>query len=797
MSVLNTKLRRDLGRSKGQFIAIAITIFLGITLFGGSFDAYRSLEASYRQLYDDLDFADLWVVGGDVSDFAEQAAADPEVTAVEIRHQADAGIRPVPGRSLYGRLVGIPLGSEPAVNRLLLQAGTPLESPDAVLVEHHMADNFDLGVGDTIEIAASTGEWKTFTIGGVVASAEYLWPAPSRQQLFVTPDDFGVVFLADDVVGELAGPGAGSQAVVRYTPDADTPTVDDRLTDKALNLGATDTYTRAEQPSNSALQEDVRGFGELAFMFPVLFLTAAGLGAWVMLTRLVMTQLPVIGTLMANGMRRRSIFRHYLSYGVVVGLSGAIPGVIAGALMAWGVAGLYTSAIAVPITVVKIDATTPLQGLAFGLIAGLIAAALPAWRAISRSPAEALKGSRPTGMAKPTMLERAIPPLRRLPTTRALVLRNVFRNKRRTLTTMLGVVLSLTLILVSWGMIDTVDVLLDRQFGVVEQSDARVVLVQPAGPATLDAFLAIEGIDDAEPIVTLDVVVEANGERYSTNLQGFDAGTDMHGFVGGAGPVALPDDGLLLGDSLVDLLGISAGDTVTIHVPSLGVAIDERVAGFVDEPLGTFAYASNSRLTSALMSSPTAISAADLTTGVVQFGAALRFADGTDFDSVRTQIESVPGVVAVLSTRALEDMINSFMGLFYAFVGVMLVFGGMLAFGIIFNTMSVNLAERQVEVATMEAAGVTEGTIARLITAENMLVTLIGIVPGLLFGFLIAQEFMAAYDSDQFTFTLAMRWTTPVLSALFIVMVTLLSQWPGLRAIRRLDIAKIVRERAV
>ena len=56
---------------------------------------------------------------------------------------------------------------------------------------------------------------------------------------------------------------------------------------------------------------------------------------------------------------------------------------------------------------------------------------------------------------------------------------------------------------------------------------------------------------------------------------------------------------------------------------------------------------------------------------------------------------------------------------------------------------------------------------------------------------------MAAYDTDQFAFTLSMRWTTLVLSALFIVVVTLVSQWPGLRAIRRLDIAKIVRERAV
>ena len=75
--------------------------------------------------------------------------------------------------------------------------------------------------------------------------------------------------------------------------------------------------------------------------------------------------------------------------------------------------------------------------------------------------------------------------------------------------------------------------------------------------------------------------------------------------------------------------------------------------------------------------------------------------------------------------------------------------------------------------------------------------TLIAIVPGLVVGYLTALKFMAAYDTDQFTFTLDMRTTTFVLSALFILVVTLLSQWPGLRAIRRLDIAQVVRERAV
>jgi putative ABC transport system permease protein len=797
MSVLTTKLRRDLGRNKAQFIAIAITIFLGITLFGGSFDAYKSLEASYEQMYDDLEFADLWVTGGDVDGFAAAALATDGVVAAETRHQAEAGIKPVPDRALYGRLVGIPVDDQPAVNRLMILDGSYLSGPDSVLVDHHLANHYGILVGDVVEVADANGDWQALTVDGIVASAEYIWVAPSRQQLLATPDEFGVLFVADDVVVTLSGPGAVSHTLVTYATSADAPALTDTLTSVALELGASDVYDQLGQPSNSALQQDVKGFGDLAFMFPMLFLTAAGLGAWVMLTRLVMTQLPVIGTLMANGMKRGRLFRHYLSYGVFVGLSGAIPGVIVGSLMAWGIAGVYTSAVGVPVTVVKIEPTTILMGLSFGLVAGLISAALPAWRAIGLSPAEALRGSRPTGVAQATLLERMIPRLTTMSTERALVLRNVVRNRRRTLTTMLGVVLALVLILVSWGMIDTVQVLVDKQFQQVELSDARVVLAAPADSLMLGELQAVAGVESVESIATLPVVLEANGERYATGLQGFMAGTTMRGFVSDAGPITLPDDGVLLGIATQDLLGVDAGDTITLRVPALNTTILQSIAGFVAEPLGTPAYISIDQLGALAVGPASSISFEDLAGSGIEFGAAVRLDAGVEFDLVRPELEAVSGVVAVTSTRSLEQMFHSIMKFFNVFVGVMLAFGGLLAFGIIFNTMSVNLAERQVEVATMKAAGVTDRRIARLITAENLIVTLVAIVPGLVIGFLVAREFMAAYESDQFSFTLAIRWTTFVVSAGFILVVTLLSQRPGLREIRRLDIAKIVRERAV
>jgi putative ABC transport system permease protein len=109
--------------------------------------------------------------------------------------------------------------------------------------------------------------------------------------------------------------------------------------------------------------------------------------------------------------------------------------------------------------------------------------------------------------------------------------------------------------------------------------------------------------------------------------------------------------------------------------------------------------------------------------------------------------------------------------------------------------MSANIAERTREVATLLAVGTDRRTVSRYITAENLLVALLGIPIGLVVGYLAAREAMASFSSDLFAFELSIRPTTFVWAALAVMAVGLVSQLPGLRAIRRINIAKVVKER--
>ncbi|NIS35081.1 MAG: FtsX-like permease family protein, partial [Actinobacteria bacterium] len=84
------------------------------------------------------------------------------------------------------------------------------------------------------------------------------------------------------------------------------------------------------------------GFEEMALFFPVLFLAAAAMAAYVTISRLVATQRPYVGVMLANGYTRGQVLRHYLGYGLLPGMAGSIPGAIAGVLLARLITELYT-----------------------------------------------------------------------------------------------------------------------------------------------------------------------------------------------------------------------------------------------------------------------------------------------------------------------------------------------------------------------------------------------------------------------------------------------------------------------
>jgi len=792
VSYLSRKRRRDIRRRKWQFLAVGVTVTIGVMTFAATYDAYRNLTVSYEQTYERLAFADMTITGG-ADGLSDTLGAIPGVNTVTVRRSADVPIT-IGAKTLRGRLVGMPVPDQPDVNRIDVEEGTYLATggnQDSV-AEIHIAKTFDLQPGDTFTVVVGSGI--EFAIVGTAASPEYLWPAASTQEIFVDPEQFGVFFVDDEILTRVPPSVAVTETLVLYDKGVDVQALDGVVQKAATAAGATSILSQADHPSNSSLQLDVSGFQQMSIAFPLLFLSAAGMALYVLLTRTVFAQRAIIGTLRASGMSPRSLKRHYLGFGLWVGTVASLIGVVLGAAAGALLTSAYTTALSIPDTVVELRPLTIVVGVLFGVVAGTLASLVPARSASHVAPAEAMRGEAPMMSGGKSILERLLPPLSRLPVRTRMTLRGIGRAKRRSLSTVLGVVLALILILASGLMVDSMINVVNEWFDEIAVQDVDVVASEPVGDGLVSDVMAIPGVVRAERVANLGASITNDGETVATSLQGFQQGTVMHGWTNPSGE--LPAFGLLASSGLAERIGVSLGDRLEVDLPSLDTSITLELVEFVEEPLGIPLYVRYDVLTEALeragIDNADSLMAEPYITTVMA-----KFNDSSDRSATIAAIEGTPGVLAVSDARSLYELLQQFLSLFYVFGGFMLVFGGVMAYSLMFNTVSMNVSERSTEFAALKASGMPDRTIAWMVAGENLLLTAIGIVPGVALGMWVSAKFIESFNNDAFTFSLSVRPLTIVVAVLSMFVVALLSLIPGVRSIRRLEIGTVIRERAV
>ena len=521
----------------------------------------------------------------------------------------------------------------------------------------------------------------------------------------------------------------------------------------------------------------------MSVFFPFVFLSISAMAIYIMLTRLVHVQRAQIGVLRANGYTRKRIIGYYLSFGLIIGAIGSIIGVVAGIAAGGSITRFYTSMLAIPIVKTKLYPDTIFTAVLIAMISVIVGVWAPARAAAKIKPAAAMRGETPAGGGKKSLWEMIFPFLKRLTPQWKMPLRGIGRNRLRSLSTIIGVIFAITLILISWGMLDSTNYLLDRQFNHIQTQDLVVYFSQAKSTANLRAISKITGIKRLEPIVELPVNMQHGNKHYSTVLWALPSDTRMRRFyLANNKQVKLKGSGLLVGAALKKKLGLKVGNNVKFKV--MGKPENFKIAGFISEAMGTFAYIDLAALQNKVPPVKNNYYSAQIKVGANQR------------KLVKDKLVKLPDVAGVEDSRALYETIQKFNKLFYGFVGVMLAFGGIMAFALIFNTMSVNIFERSREIATLKTLGIGKRRISYLITMENFLLVLIGTIPGLPIGYYMSKLAMDQFTSDIFSFNLHIFPLTYIYTVLIIIGIALISQWPALKAVHKLDLAKVIKERS-
>jgi putative ABC transport system permease protein len=772
---LDRKLLRDAWALKGQALAISLVIGAGVAMFIMYLSTFASLRLTQSTYYERYRFAQVFsgLTRAPLA-LGERIAEIPGVARVDVRVVVDVTLDvPDLTEPASGRLIGIPIPRVATLNDIFLRRGRfpEMGRPDEVLVSEAFAISRGLGPGDTVG-AIINGRRRDLEIVGVGLSPEYIYSIRPGELI---PDDsrFGIFWMnGRDLAAAFDMEGGFNNVALTLLPGASEPDVIARLDALLAIFGGLGSIPRSLQTSHWYLDNELRQLQSVGLVLPVVFLLVAAFLLNVVLTRIVSVQREQIAALKALGYTNGELSWHYGKLSLLIGAAGGLFGLIGGAWMGSGMTSLYNNFFRFP----TLQYTLPPAVVFGGVLVSFVAAGVGALNAVRRvaalPPAEAMRPEPPAHYRR-SLLERA--GLERLLSAPVrMIIRNVGRHPVRAATSVIGIAASVSMLILGTFFLDAIAVLMEQQFFVMQRQDVTVNFVLPASGRSLYELGRMPGVIHVEPTRSVPARLRSEQRSRIISLQGLVAEPELNRVVDvNAGVMRLPPDGIVLSLMLADILGASVGEHVRVEIlDGRRRSVDVRVAGIVEEYMGTSAYMEIDALRRLAGE------------GDTLSGAFLRV-DPAQSASLYAHLKDTPAVAGVaLKRTAIESFDKTLAETFYVMIFFNLLFSSVIAFGVVYNAARVSLSERSRELASLRVLGFTRGEISFILLGELAAVTLMAIPIGMVLGYVFAGALVAAFNTELYRFPLVVSARTFAYAASAVLIAATLS---GLAVRRRLD----------
>ncbi|TAN43488.1 MAG: ABC transporter permease [Nitrospirae bacterium] len=775
MKALDHKLWRDLWGMKGQALAICLVIASGVCTYVLLISTMHSLNLTRDSFYSEYGFADVFASLKRAPEGLRQRISEiPGVNQVETRVMANVklDIRDFP-EPVTARLVSVPDSGSPLLNRLFIRRGRQVDpsKDNEVLVSEAFADAHRLIPGDRFG-AVINGKWKTLVVAGVALSPEFV--LQSRPGA-LSPDykRYAILWMARTPFATAYDmKGAFNDVTMTLSPNALTGDVIARLDELLDNYGGLGAYSRKDQMSNRFLSEEFKQLQRSAQIFPTIFIAVAGFLLNVVISRTVSTQRDQIAALKAFGYDNMSIGIHYVKLVFVIVLIGIALGLGAGIWLGRGLGRIYMEFYRFPYLLNVLKPSVVISASLISILSALAGTLYSVRRAALLPPAEAMRPEPPAQYRRIMLEYLGLGRILSQPTR--IIFRNIERRPVKTALTVFGIALASAVMISGRFSSDAIDFMVDVQFRLHHREDMTVTFTEPASGKAVHELQSIPGIEYAEPFRSVPAQLRFGHRTYRTSIEGVRPASRLYQLLDlRLKVVDIPPSGILLTDYLGQMLGIKEGDMLTVEVlEGSRPVLQVPVAGLAKQYIGLMGFMDISAL-NRLMKEGSAISGAYLAT------------DARYQQQIYRKLVETPRVAGVVVRK--EEIKNFYATqaealLFFTFIATIL--GGIIAFGVVYNSARISLAERSRELASLRVLGYTRGEISYIFLGELALLTLVSILPGFFIGKGICVYVARALESDLFRIPVVIEPKTYALAAAVVIVSACLS---GLIVRHRLD----------
>lgn len=529
--------------------------------------------------------------------------------------------------------------------------------------------------------------------------------------------------------------------MVDVNKKSNTSKVKDEIEDKISNCLAT---IKIEYTASYTMYQDEVDEGEAYVgIFSFLFLFIAMLSVITTMTRIVKKQKLQIGTLKALGFSKTKITLHYISYGFFVSLIGVILGILLGKYFLGTVfLNLEMSFFEVPNGKVYINSSTYLVALLVVLAVSLITF-LTCYKELQKKPADSLRNELPkVNNRSLNITTKGI--FKKLSFASKWNLRDILRNKFRTVTGVIGIVGCCTLIVCALGMLNSMNYFIKLQFDDLYNFDYKLTLKENITSDNLESITSKYKNNTSE---TLSVEIKDKNGQKEANTIFVDSSNGYVRFINNNYDFIKlnSNKGVYVTYKYADKYNLKVGDTVKWHIYGDKKYYESKIVGFYKDPQVQGLTATKEYIESL----------------------------GINYkpDSIYTntnlsKVKAIKGVDTIQSVTSLKESISNMLSMMRQMIIIIIIFAILLGVVIIYNMSILSFGEKEYQFATLKVLGFADNKIRKIFSLQNSFITIASIIIGLPAGYFLTSYLFKVCLDENYDFGVHIELWTYLVAAL-------------------------------
>lgn len=508
---------------------------------------------------------------------------------------------------------------------------------------------------------------------------------------------------------------------------------------------------RNDLPEYSDFGDNAERLKNIGKVFPMIFFLVAALISLTTMTRMVEEQRTQIGTMKALGYGKASIASKYLSYAFLATVGGSIAGVLFGekvlpfiiiqayGIMYWNIGDHM-----------QLDYELQYALIASGaaVICTMGATLFSCAKTLAETPASLMRPPAPKE-GKRILIERISFIWKHLSFSWKSSMRNLFRYKKRLFMTIFGIAGSMGLMLVGFGLYDSIMDIAILQYDQIQHYDAMVINDEDAtdsqekdllkfldGNSEIDHYTRVQLTKMTAPkekgSVSIYVYVPENTENFKEDVTLRDRKSHEQ--------YELTDDGAVICEKTASLIGVKTGDEITLEKDNRKYKV--KITAVTENYMGHYVYMTPPCYEKTFGEKPEYSS----TVYTMKEDAE------SDLETLGNAILKYPAALSISYTSSTAGQVERMLGSLGAVIWVLIISAGMLAFVVLYNLNNINITERQRELATLKVLGFYDGEVSQYVFRENILLSFIGILAGAVFGIFLHRYVITTVEVDAVMF---------------------------------------------